>query len=172
MRRLIPLAVALLAGAAACTSGPSSAPAPRTTPAPRTAPAEECVISTVHYSHPPAAVPGFMPRAVGLPWTGDDHFVAVLFYARDDSPDIPVGGQWAGGGRNAKILWWAEGATDRLRVHGRESGGARQFTQSFPTVGGGQYPSIVVVPEPGCWTLDATVAGRKVGTITVRAVAR
>jgi hypothetical protein len=117
-------------------------------------------------------VPGFAPDSTGVPWTGDDHFAAVLFYARGNSSDIPVGGRRADGDGVSKILWWADGATERLHVHGRESGSTRQFTQSFPTTGEGQYPTTVIVPESGCWTLDATVADRKVGTITVRAVAQ
>ncbi|HEX5407641.1 MAG TPA: hypothetical protein VFX16_35675 [Pseudonocardiaceae bacterium] len=156
-RRLVIALTAIAVGVTACTSGQSTTPV-------------GCVISPVHRSHVPAGVGGFSPGSVGIPWIGDDRFVAVLFYARGGNPDIPAHGGWSDGG-SAKILWWAEGAAAQLAVHGRESGG-REFTQSFQTIGNGQYPTVVAVPEPGCWTLDAAVGSRHVGSITVRAVQR
>lgn len=162
MRRVGVLLAALLVTATACTGTPDRQRA-------EPAPAPDCPISTVHHSRPPSAIPGFTPRASGL-WMGDERFAAVLFHARGDSPDIPVGGQWPDGRQNSKILWWSAGASDLLTVHGTEARTARQFTQTFDGLGGGQYPSIGRVPAPGCWTLAASVAGHRVGAVTVRAV--
>jgi hypothetical protein len=93
----------------------------------------------------------------------------VLFYARQANPDIPAHGGWSDGG-SAKILWWATGAAAQLAVHGREATTAREFNQTFPTIGNGQYPTVVTVPTPGCWTLDATIGNQHVGSITLRVV--
>jgi hypothetical protein len=153
--RLVISITAAALGAAACTSSPSAVPA--------------CKVSPVHRDHVPAGVGGFSPGSVGTPWIGNDQFVAVLFYARQANPDIPAHGGWSDGG-SAKILWWADGSAAQLAVHGREATTAREFNQTFPTIGNGQYPTVVTVPTPGCWTLDATIGNHQVGSITLRAV--
>jgi hypothetical protein len=151
--RLVISITAVALGAAACTSSPSAVPA--------------CKVSPVHHEHVPAGVGGFSPGSVGTPWIGDAQFVAVLFYARRANPDIPAHGGWSDGG-SAKILWWAADAEAQLAVHGREATTAREFNQTFPTIG--QYPTVVTVPAPGCWTLDVAVDNHQVGSITLRAV--
>jgi hypothetical protein len=98
---------------------------------------------------------------------GNQGFAAVLFYAQGSDIVMRAGGTMAPG-RNTKILWWVKGAgNDPLVIHGRESASGRRFTQRVESIGGGQYPSIVVVPAKGCWTLDETVSGRYVGTISI-----
>jgi hypothetical protein len=113
-------------------------------------------------------VPGFTDNGRhGLPWIGNNKFVAVLFYSRNGSPRMRAGGLMAKG-ESTKILWSvAGGRDDPLVIHGSESDSGKSFTQKVDGIGNGQYPSIPVVPSAGCWTLAESVAGQHVGSITV-----
>jgi hypothetical protein len=79
-----------------------------------------------------------------------------------------AGGQMSDG-NITKVLWWvARHRAGPLVIHGREGSSGRTFTQSIGLgVGHGLYPSRIVVPGTGCWTLTAIVSGEKVGGITV-----
>ncbi len=97
---------------------------------------------------------------------GDDNFVAVLFYAENDDPTLKPGGEFPGG-KQTKILWLIRDAVGPLTIQGSAPGPQGDFTQKID--GSGSYPSIVVVPREGCWTIDATVDGRHVGSIVLPA---
>ncbi len=104
--------------------------------------------------------------------------VGMLFaYDASIAGDPPHFALWAGGkapppGPNQKILWIVRNthAYGSLVVRGIELGGMDAFRQSFSTVGGREYPSIVVIPSAGCWRLDVSNGGAK-GTLVVQAVA-
>lgn len=132
-----------------------------------------CIASTIHNGVSATPTPGdgvsgtaFSLQSSGVPWMGNDRFIAVLFYAKNGDPTMRAGGTMPNGG-TTKILWWAAQASDGpLVIHGTAAEGAA-FTQTVPGLGNGQYPSIVDVPAKGCWTLRTTVRGREVGAITV-----
>lgn len=99
---------------------------------------------------------------------GDDGFVAVLFYADGADPTMGTGGRMTGrGSLVSKIFWWVPGGGNDLVIHGRERATGRVFTQAVSGIGGGQFPSVPVVPAAGCWTLTETVGGRTVGAVTL-----
>lgn len=100
----------------------------------------------------------------------DGRVVAVLFFASHRGVTMRAGGRMTPE-LQTKILWSIQGAGgDPLVLRGHEPSG-RTFTQRVTGIGGGQYPSIVVVPSKGCWTLTATVAGQAAGSITVPVIA-
>ncbi|GAA1506094.1 hypothetical protein GCM10009677_43170 [Sphaerisporangium rubeum] len=111
---------------------------------------------------------GFSDPSSPPPWMGGGDFAAVLFYADGDDPTITPGGKAADGG-NTKILWLIRAADGPLTVRGTEAVGRGSFTQEVTRSDGISYPSIVVVPSAGCWTLEASVSGRVAGSITVPA---
>jgi hypothetical protein len=80
-------------------------------------------------------------------------------------------------GINMKILWeltrgsaWgvAHGSDWGLSVQGRRLDGPGSFKQRF--AGDNQFPSIVVVPKPGCWSLTVK-AGKATAHLTLLAFA-
>lgn len=98
-------------------------------------------------------------------WIGNNDFAAVLFYSRDGDSVMTVGGKMPDGG-NTKILWLVRrAAPGPLTIRGSERAGGPMFGQEVD--GAGSYPSTVVVPRRGCWTLEVSVAGRNVGLITI-----
>ncbi len=128
-----------------------------------------CAASTVHTGsgHGSSGL-----ENTGVPWIGNDHFIAVLFFARPGDETMRAGGSQTTTGTQTKILWWAEDSgSDPLVIHGHESRTSGDFTQSVDGIGGGQYPSIVNVPTPGCWTLTETVGNQTVGAITIPVMA-
>lgn len=100
-----------------------------------------------------------------MTWIGTNDFAAVLFYSGDSSSIMTAGGKMPDGS-NTKILWLVrDPAAGPLTIRGITPAGGKTFVRRVE--GGGNYPSIVVVPNAGCWTLEASLAGRKVGEITV-----
>lgn len=97
---------------------------------------------------------------------GDGRFAAVLFYARGIDITMRAGGEMAKGS-STKILWWVASGGDVLTIRGKETVSGRSFTQTVTGIGGGQFPSVPVVPVRGCWTLTESVGGRDVGEITI-----
>lgn len=73
--------------------------------------------------------------------------------------------------QSMKILWVVEAASrsDRITVRGRRQGRNASFVQVFPSVGGGQFPSIVDVPAVGCWRVTVS-AGDLRGTAIFKAI--
>lgn len=125
-----------------------------------------CRVTAVHTGAVPPDIPGFTGNG-NPPWMGDRDFAAILWYARDARAVMRVGGRMAPG-TNTKILWWVQDAgAEPLVIHGKEATTGRTFTQRVDGVGGGQYPSVPVVPAAGCWTLTETVGHRTAGAVTI-----
>ena len=92
----------------------------------------------------------------------------------------PEGGAllYAGGrtptGGNTKVLWRARPLGGTLVVSGSRLDGQGAFRQEFKGAGGqpGYWPSIVVVPEAGCWLLTVRIVGQSgaAGIVVTRAV--
>jgi hypothetical protein len=154
------LALASLALVAACSQTPAK------TGGTAAAGSGDCAVSDVKRDPLPNGLAGgFSDPNRPPPWMGDQDFVAVLFYAAGGDPTISPGGK-APDGSATKILWLVRGATGPLTIRGTAPGGAG-FTQNID--GGGSYPSIVDIPRSGCWTIEATVAGKRVGSIVLPA---
>jgi hypothetical protein len=93
----------------------------------------------------------------------------------------PEGGAllYAGGktptGGNTKVLWRARPLGGTLVVNGSRLDTQGAFRQEFKGAGGppGYWPSIVVVPEAGCWLLTVRIVGQggAAGVIVARVVA-
>ncbi len=66
-----------------------------------------------------------------------------MIYTRGDGPVV-----------STKVLWLARRPGQWLVVSGRRLDAAGSFSERWRTVGSGQFPSIVVVPDPGCWRLS------------------
>jgi len=157
------LAVAALAG---CTAHHSTSIPTATGSAAQTT-ASTCPITTVRTDPLPAAIPGFIPtNGPAGPWMGDARFAAVLFYAAGDDPTMRAQGRMAAG-QTTKVFWWVAAGGDTMTVQGREQRSGRTFSQVMEGIGGGQFPTVPVVPSAGCWTLTVSVSGRDVGAITI-----
>ena len=87
----------------------------------------------------------------------------ALLYAGGRTPD----------GGNTKVLWRATQPGGLLAVRGTQLGGTGTFRQTFNEAGSpsGYWPSIVVVPTPGCWLLTARGIGETAGIVVARVVA-
>jgi hypothetical protein len=85
---------------------------------------------------------------------------------------IYAGGRRPDGG-TTKILWLTRERWSVLKIRGTQLDGGSVFAQSVrPAIGsspGGAFPSIVVVPTPGCWALTAR-AGPRGGVLAIRAL--
>jgi len=111
-----------------------------------------CISAAVSYTAP------LDPGAPHIPWLSAGPVSGYLFYYGADGPwrekpervIITTGGGPAGGFAT-KILWHVRGGAATLRLTGRRLDGSGRFTQTFPAIGGGFFPSTVVVPAPGCW---------------------
>jgi hypothetical protein len=84
------------------------------------------------------------------------------------------GGRTPSGG-NTKVLWRGRPRGGTLVVTGSRLDAQGAFRQEFKGAGGqpGYWPSIVVVPEPGCWLLTVRVVGQSgaAGIVVTRVVA-
>ena len=73
------------------------------------------------------------------------------------------------------MLWRARPLGGTLVVTARGSTARRTFRQEFKGAGGpaGYWPSIVVVPEAGCWLLTVRIVGQTgaAGIVVTRVVA-
>ncbi len=126
-----------------------------------------CPATTVHYG-----------ATVGTPWVAAGAVTGRLFaYSGRTLMDARVNGSDGlvlyPHGRTldgtTKILWVVRrryGPTLTLRASRLDAPGT--FTQRFKH-GGGQFPSIVDVPEPGCWRLSLRT-GKVRATFVVQAV--
>lgn len=99
-----------------------------------------------------------------------DQIEGWLFYAHPSAAGqpatMPPGGQ-VSEGHNTKVLWVAEPGGGPLRVHGERLDGEGTFDGRFPEASapGGHYPSIIELPDPGCWELTVSTAASS-GTVT------
>jgi hypothetical protein len=114
-----------------------------------------CPATTVHYQ----------ATRVGTVWIRSASITANLFYYtgttlmdgrvnQSDGAVIYTGGRTPGG--TTKILWTvsARGARASLQLRARRLDGPGDFTRRFFNAGPGQFPSIVDVPQAGCWRLE------------------
>jgi hypothetical protein len=84
---------------------------------------------------------------------------------------IYAGGSWPEGG-STKVLWLVDEPNDPLHVVGARLDGHATFQVSVraATSPAYAYPSILVLPEPGCWLLILHTSGRG-GVVVMRALA-
>ncbi|MGH3084618.1 MAG: hypothetical protein ACRDNP_11305 [Gaiellaceae bacterium] len=84
-----------------------------------------------------------------------------------------TGGKTPTGG-NTKVLWRGRPLGGELVVQGSRLDGTTNFRQAFKGAGGqpGYWPSIVVVPEAGCWLLTVRIIGQTgaAGIVVTRVV--
>jgi hypothetical protein len=114
--------------------------------------------------------PSVVEAGTGIPVVAAGEIEGRLFYADPSAAGrpatMPAGGQVAEG-RNTKVLWVAEPGGGPLQVRGERTDGAGAFDASSPEAlgPGGHYPSIIDLPEPGCWELTVSTAESS-GTVT------
>jgi hypothetical protein len=129
-----------------------------------------CPATSVHYQ----------ATQVGTPWARSAKFTANLFYYtgatlmdarvnQSDSAVIYTGGRTPGG--TTKILWTvsARGARTSLELKARRLDGSGAFTQRFSNAGPGQFPSILDIPQAGCWRLEVRT-GKVRAVFVVKAI--
>jgi hypothetical protein len=132
-------------------------------------PAATCPGTTVHYG----------ATRVGLPWIKAGAVTGHLFaYGGRTLMDGRVNGSdglvlYTGGGSAdaaMKVLWSARGRPSSwLVLSGRRLDGVGVFRQRFRANRAGDFPSIVKIPDVGCWRLSLR-AGRMRAAVVVRAV--
>jgi hypothetical protein len=118
---------------------------------------------------PEAGLTPLTPRRSGLRaawgWRSPDG--GALLYPGGRTPE----------GGNTKILWSttrdASHASGQLVLRGEQLDGNGTFRQTFSEVFPlGHWPSIPIVPNPGCWLFTARIAGQQgaAGILVVRVV--
>jgi hypothetical protein len=85
---------------------------------------------------------------------------------------IYAGGRFPDGTTNTKVLWLVDEPSGALRISGTRLDGPGSFEQTVSAAASPSYayPSILVVPEPGCWLLHLRTSGRG-GVVVMRALA-
>lgn len=85
---------------------------------------------------------------------------------------VYAGGRFPDGQTNTKVLWLVDEPNGALRIVGRRLDGQGSFAQTVSAAASPAYayPSILVVPEAGCWLLKLRTSGRG-GVIVMRALA-
>jgi hypothetical protein len=106
-----------------------------------------------------------VPAAPEVPWVRADGVRGYLFYYSGGAPmpsraTIYTHGA-APGSRSTKILWYARNGGFSLRVAGFRLDAPGAFAERFRLAQNGFYPSIVVVPAPGCWRFTVTSGHRR-----------
>jgi hypothetical protein len=124
---------------------------------------------------PPAAPPCDLSRAEGSDVRATPVSSGIVagwgWRTAEGGALLYTGGMTPDGG-NTKVLWRAERAYESwMQLFGRRLDRAGSFEQRLGEVDPPRFfPSIVVVPEPGCWLLTVRT-GRMGGVIVFRAVA-
>jgi hypothetical protein len=100
---------------------------------------------------------------------------AILFVSTVPGTEDAViySGGRAPEGWNTKFLWWAPRPGGSVKLAGRRIDGVGRFDQVFgPATAdeGTVFPSIVDVPQPGCWAVTVQT-GRSAGVVVFKAVA-
>jgi hypothetical protein len=133
--------------------------------------ASACISAPVSYAAPPDS------GAPSIPWIHAAPVSGYLFYYGASGPwktqpdrvlITPRGG--IPGGYRTKILWHVRGGSGTITLVGRRLDAAGRFRQRFPAIGGGYFPSIVVVPSAGCWRVTVS-SGRRTGRFAFLALA-
>jgi hypothetical protein len=123
--------------------------------------ASACIAAPVSTAAPPDS------GAPTIPWIHAGPVSGYLFYYGANGPwktqpervMITAGGG-VPGGYATKILWHVRGGSLSVSLVGRRLDGPGRFTQHFSGVGGGFFPSIVVVPNAGCWRITVRSGAR------------
>lgn len=79
---------------------------------------------------------------------------------------------YTGGGTDAfstKVLWAPAHSGSRATLSGTRLDAAGSFAERLSRAGDGAFPSIVSIPEAGCWKLTLRTGGRR-SSVVVRAV--
>jgi hypothetical protein len=86
---------------------------------------------------------------------------------------LHTGGGYPDGSRTTKILWVlnVSAPPDTVVITGvKMSSPHETFQQTFPIAGapgpGGDYPSIVTIPAPGCWQIQVNGAASLIFWVT------
>ena len=138
-----------------------------------------CDATPVHFGRAPASDAGLRQ----LPWIAagrnGSRVVGYLFYYLSIFGDARVNGSdgltiYAGGsgpgGVAMKILWAPRRTRATLRISGRRLDGPGSLVQTLPQASGRMFPSIIRIPQVGCWRLTIGT-GKRRATVTVAAVA-
>jgi len=125
------------------------------------APKDTCDPTPVPASGWVGLVPARSGISAGWSWRTEEG--GALLYAGGRTPD----------GGNTKVLWRATQPSGLLAVRGTQLGGTGTFRQTFNEAGSpsGYWPSIIVVPTPGCWLLTARGIGETAGIVVARVLA-
>jgi hypothetical protein len=89
-----------------------------------------------------------------------------------EGASIYSGGRFPDGVTNTKVLWLVDEPSGALRIRGARLDAQGSFTQTASAAASPAYayPSILVVPEAGCWLLKLRTSGRG-GVVVMRALA-
>jgi len=128
-----------------------------------------CDITPVHNAPEQEAgpVPSDLAPIEFLPWleaettNASDATVVVSLWS--GNRPLPVHGSYANGD-NAKWLWILSDDLDDLKIAAtNEKGTTVDFSDPgrvlSSSTGGNEWPSIIEVPEPGCWTFHISATG-------------
>ena len=136
-----------------------------------------CASSRIQVAQAPTA------SLQGIPWlAASPHSSGISGYfffirpgAKAADATLHTGGKMPNGD-STKVLWIVgnEGAGSSLIVDGQNLTGPGRSHQSFPVAGGGlpgaNFPSILMVPTPGCWRFLLR-SGTARGTVVLPVVA-
>ncbi len=121
------------------------------------APAGTCDPTPVPESRWVRLVPARSGISAGWAWRTEEG--GALLYAGGRTPD----------GGNTKVLWRATRSGGQLVLRGRQLDSTGTFRQTANEVSpSAHWPSIVVVPKPGCWLLTAHGIGEAAGIVVAR----
>lgn len=121
-----------------------------------------CDITPVHTEAPPANGPHMLP---GMPWlqaetlNGSETVLYVWLWT--GNRPLPVNGEYADEQMNAEWLWEFVPPMEDMTITATNERGTTGTVEHGGSVlssstGGNEWPSTVVLPEPGCWTFDIT----------------
>ena len=122
---------------------------------------QPCDTSRVHRDPNPFD-PGIPPWVAAAPAAVGIYATFSVTVAGVEGAAIYAGGSWPEGG-NTKILWLVRSNAryGEIRIRGQRLDGLESFglTANAAISPPGVYPSIPVVPTPGCWLLAARSGG-------------
>jgi hypothetical protein len=118
-----------------------------------------CVGATLHFGPPPSR-----GAPLGPPWIRSGPVEGYLFYYSSLPADYRtqravIATHGGGPGWNTKILWRSAAGGRWLTLRGDRLDASGAFVQRYRRIVGGQYPSEVVIPAPGCWRLTLSTGG-------------